>query len=302
MDAETRSTEDLIRRHWPSMTESQRLFSQLIIDEPRIVAVNSAGALGRRLGVATSTVVRAAMALGYEGYPDLQRTVQQELFERSSLVDRLNATGRDAANAPHDIVHATFAADVEALQNTMATLPVKTFDRFVNNLIKARRIYVFGLGLSHAPAHIMATGLRQLGCDARLTTGAVSDIAEDLHGAGDEDLILAIAMARYPRRTLTALEYAEKRQLMRAAITDSAASPLASRAETVLYVRQTEFRYFQSVIPTLAIVNALLAGAAVAGGEHAHDNLAQMDIEWKDSSAFQMEDPYSGNIRKPEQP
>lgn len=289
MAARDRRTEDVIKWHWESLSKSQQAFARLVIDEPHTVAVSSAGVLGRRLGISTSTVVRAATALGYEGYPDLQRTVQREQFERSSLLDRLEATERSASGSSDSVIRYTFAANVQALQDTMAGLHKRMFDRFVRMITRSRRVYVFGLGLSYAPAHVMAMGLRQAGCDARIAIGSVSDIADDLHGADGKDLLLAIAMPRYPSRTLTALDFAKQRRLARAAITDSAASPLATRSEQVLYVQQAEVGYFKSVIPTLAVVNAVVSSVAVAAGKRAHDSLALMDEEWRESFAFYTE-------------
>jgi DNA-binding MurR/RpiR family transcriptional regulator len=286
MDARNSRPEEVIQRRWDTLSSSQRRFAKLVMDDPQIVAVNSAGAVSRRLGVATSTVVRAAMALGYDGYPDLQEAVQRQVFARSNLLARLEATERTAANSPLGAVRSTFTADIDALQLTLSELDTKRLNKLVSALIRARRVYVFGLGVSYAPAYIMATGLRQLGRDARLSTGAVSDIADELHGATAEDMLLTIAMPRYPARTVQALEFAKRRRMRRGAITDNAASPLAARADHVLYVRQAEFRYFQSAVPTLSAVNALLAGIAVALNGAAHSSLALMDQEWRDSDAF----------------
>jgi DNA-binding MurR/RpiR family transcriptional regulator len=277
--------EDAVQQCWPSLTKSQRSFAEFAIKNPQIVAVTSADKVGRRLSLAASTVVRTAKTIGYPGYPQLQEAIRTELFARSGLVDRLKVTERDHTG-PIGVVRRTIEADIRMLEQTMLTLSTDTVNRVSKVLCEARRIYIFGIGLSFASAHVLAIGLRQLGHDVTLASSAPTDIADSLHNADTDDVMLAIAMPRYPKRTVAALEYAAKRGLKRIAITDNATSPLAEHADLSLYVNQTSFRYFPSAVPTLSVVNALITFTAVAGGKTARSNLATMEAEWQASGAF----------------
>jgi len=70
-------------------------------------------------------------------------------------------------------------------------------------------------------------------------------------------------------------------------------SPLAARADPVLYARPTTVRFFESVVPTVSVVNALLTGTAIAAGKDARRSIELMESEWHDSEAF-YSDPEAG--------
>lgn len=280
------SVEEIIQERWPTLSKSQQRIGQLILEDPKRIAVTSAGALGKELGIATSTVVRTATALGYAGYPEFQQALQQEIFAQPSLVDRLGATDTDALRTPEDAMQSTLMLEVAAMENTVTSQAFGAYDEFVDTLLAARRVFLMGVGVSHASAHVLTVGLRQLGVDARLVGGGATDIAEEMHGAGTEDALVAISMSRYPRRIISTLKYAAARGVKRLAITDSGLSPLAREAEAVLYARLSKPHYFQSIISTVLVINALLSTAASRGGERARASLALMDEEWQVSSSF----------------
>jgi DNA-binding MurR/RpiR family transcriptional regulator len=289
--------EDVVQQQWPSLTKSQKLFAEFAIKDPQVVAVASADKVGRRLGLSASTVVRAAQTIGYPGYPELQEAIRTELFARSRLIDRLEVTERDHTD-PIGVGHRTVEADINMLEQTILTLSADTVTQVSGALYQARRIYIYGIGLSFASAHVLTIGLHQLGHDAVLASASPTDIADALHNAGGDDLLVAIAMPRYPNRTVAALEFAGKLGLKRVAITDNATSPLAEHADLSLYVNQSSFRYFPSVVPTMSVVNALITTTAVMNAESTRSNLVTMEAEWLASGAFHHGDSGRGHLRR----
>lgn len=276
---------DAIARHWGELTATQRRFIRYAADNQEEVAVSSAGKLGERLGVSASTIVRSAIVLGYAGFPHLQRDLQQQLFSRTSLASRFDATKHEPSNSPRAVLENTFSAEMAALEATLDAISLPSFKESIRRISRARRIYTFGLGISYAPAHVLTVGLRQIGLDARIATGYGTDLAQELHGADSGDVIVVISAARYSARAVDALAFAERRKVVRLAITDSATSPLAVHSDVVLHVRRGP-RYFTSITAAVTVVNALVTAVALQGAPQARQSLALLEQEWRDSEAF----------------
>src|SRR5690606_7261934 len=97
-------------QHW-RMSRNQRTIAEYIMARPEECAFLTASELGRRVGVSESTVVRFAAAVGFAGYPELQRALQEELRQRVSSVERLEA-GREGFRQPGDPLQAVWQSDV----------------------------------------------------------------------------------------------------------------------------------------------------------------------------------------------
>ena len=65
-----------IDRSFAGMSKGQKAIALYIMQHSDKAAFMTAGALGEMAGVSESTVVRFAGALGYRGYPELQKALK----------------------------------------------------------------------------------------------------------------------------------------------------------------------------------------------------------------------------------
>lgn len=280
-------TASRIRHAYHRLSRGQRRLAQLTLEAPAIVAVSSAARVAEELGTSTSTVVRFATSLGYAGYPDFQRSLQGELFRDISTVYRLQVTRGELADqsAPAMITDA-LERDARYVLETGRLASPDEFQLCVDSINGARRVYVIGMWISHAPAYLLSIGLRFIGVDARLIGVGAGDVGDDLSDASEKDVIVAVSLHRYPTKAVAALDLAQRAHLRRIAITDDPIGSLGVRADHALYVKSGEDRFFQSVTAAVSMVNALITACAVAAQDRTQKVLADLEDNWAVTGAF----------------
>src|SRR5690606_23166248 len=168
--------------------------------------------LGLRVGVSESTVVRFATAVGFPGYPEMQRALQEKLKQRLSTVERMQA-GREAVRELSDTLQAVWRNDVTNINRTFQNLSKEDFDRAVTMIAEARRTYVIGLRTSACVALLLTTALHYLGKDAVRVDLGIGDFWERLDMAGPEDVVVGISVPRYTRWTMEMLRTVRQRRI-----------------------------------------------------------------------------------------
>jgi DNA-binding MurR/RpiR family transcriptional regulator len=249
---------DLIERikaRFSEMSDSQKALAKYLLDNVETAAFLTAGRLGAVVGVSESTVVRFAYALGYQGWPELQRVLQSIVRSKLSTVTRL----RLSAMGPSAVLaHEVLAMDLQNLKRTMDELQLDVFDKVVDALVKARNIYVLGSRSAHCLALFLAFYLQMIGRPVRVVPQGVSSIFEELFGAGPEDVVVAISFPRYSATTVQGFRYAKERGAVTVALTDSEVSPLAQLADVTLTARSHLGSFIESFVAPLSVINALV--------------------------------------------
>ena len=82
-----------------TFSKGQRRIATYILESYDKAAFLTAGALGKITQVSESTVVRFAAELGYDGYPAMQRALQEMVLNRLTSVQRIEVTDERGGTA-----------------------------------------------------------------------------------------------------------------------------------------------------------------------------------------------------------
>jgi len=249
---------DLVERlkaSYPALSEGHKRVAEYLLDNIEIAAFLTAGRLGATAGVSESTVVRFAITLGYQGWPDLQRVLAGMVRARLDTVTRLRIS---AGGGQQDTVRDVLTTDAENLERTMSGLDPGVFSQVVDALAVARDIYVLGLRSAQSLAVFLTFYLQTIGKSARLVSQGTRSAFEELDAAGAEDVVLAISFPRYSSMTVRAFQYARDLGAKTIALTDSAFSPLAQVADLTLVARTSINSFIESFVAPLSIINAII--------------------------------------------
>ena len=265
------NTQELIARLNQSgkkLSKSHRRIAECIVQHYDKAAFMTASKLGQYVGVSESTVVRFAAALGYEGYPQLQKALQELIRHRLTASQRFEMT----SDMDHSQVLAkVLKADMHNIRTTMDEIDIQVFEAAIDKILQARQIYVLGLRASAPLAQFLAHYLKYIFPNVTLVTSGISDVFEQLMRINDEDLLIGISFPRYTSRTLEALEFAKKRGAALLAITDGPLSPLHSVADLCLMAKSEMASFVDSLCAPLSLINALI----VALGQRRRQQVAQ---------------------------
>jgi DNA-binding MurR/RpiR family transcriptional regulator len=267
------------------LTPAQHRIMQYIMDQYEEAIFLTASQLARRVGVSEASVVRLAQALGFDGYPGMQKKFREGLQNRLTTVTRLEQTV-DHVGQVGDVLVKVLQEDIQNLSQTLRDLPIDIFEQAVADMQAAKRIFVVGLRGAHAPALTLATYLRFLGKQAQLLTPGHGELWDIFQGLGRTDLVVGISFPRYTRITVEILEHGRRQRARVGAITDSPLSPLARHAHWVLTAQCQLDSFIESFTAATSLVNALLTAISIQDPEKTLRILGEREALWEEKGVY----------------
>ena len=252
-----------------SFSKGQKKIANFILDSYDKAAFMTASRLGKKVGVSESTVVRFAAELGYDGYPDMQKSLQKMIRNRLTTVQRIEVTNDRLGD--QDLLSMVLQSDIEKIRLTLEELDRSSFEHAVDAIVGAKKLYIIGVRSSSAIAAFMSFYFKLIFDNVVEVTGNTSsEIFESLLRVGEGDVVIGVSFPRYSSRAIQAMNFARDRGATTIAITDSEASPLASISQYTLKARSDMASFVDSLVAPLSLVNALL----VAVSQKKNDDLA----------------------------
>lgn len=274
---------DLINRmqnDLPRFSKGQKQIARYILEHYDKAAFMTASRLGATVGVSESTVVRFATELGYDGYPHLQRALQEMIRNKLTSVQRIEVSNDRMGG--RDVLRTVLHADMDMIRMTLEEIDRAAFQGAVDALIGARRIYILGVRSSGALASFLGFYFNLLFDDVTLVhTNSASEIFEQLLRIEPGDVLLGVSFPRYSKRTLSAMQYARDRGAQVIALTDSQLSPLARVADHVLLARSDMASFVDSLVAPLSVVNALIVAVGMSRRDEIERTFNELERIWE---------------------
>lgn len=278
----------LIQQNFPKLSKGQKLIAEYIMSHYEKAAFMTAAKLGERVGVSESTVVRFAIALGYEGYPKLQKALQELIKTKLTTVQRIEMSS-DLANED-DVVRKVLKSDMDNIRATLEEIDIISFYRVVDRMMEAKSVYIIGLRTSSVLAEFLGYYLNLILEDVRVVSQGISEIYEQLFTAGGEDLVIAISFPRYSRRTVEALSFVKKQGAEILAITDSPLSPLLNYADYTLYAKSNMASFVDSLVAPMSLINALIIAVSMKEKNKVTDIFSRLEEIWGQYNIYSIKD------------
>ena len=274
-----------MEREMPTFSKGQRQIATYIINHYEKSAYMTASKLGAAVNVSESTVVRFAIELGFAGYPEFQRAMQNIIRNRLKSFQRIEVTNHLIGGG--DVLEKVLGSDMEKIKHTLDTIDRAAFDGAVDKLIAAKNIYVFGVRSSFALATTLSYSLRMVFDNVHLiqsTSG--SEVFEQMLGIGPEDVLVAISFPRYSNRVVTAVEFAHRAGADVVALTDSPSAPIAAYANQLLTAQSDMASFMDSLVAPLSIINALIVALSRKRQDDLTDRLRKLEQIWEDYDVY----------------
>lgn len=271
--------QDKIDSVYGGLSKGQKKIADFIRANYEKASFMTAASLGKTVGVSESTVVRFASHIGFDGYPEFQKHLQELVKSHLTSAQRMEA----ASNMEDgDFLDKAFASDIEMIKNTRDSLSRQAFSGSVDAINRAEKIYILGVRSSSSLAGFAAFYFSFLSENVVLVdTSAASEMFEQMFRISEKDVCIAISFPRYSNRTVKALEFAKSRGATVISITDGEMSPIAEFATYLLVAKSTMVSFVDSLVAPLSLINALIAAVAKERGDEVHSNLEALEEIWK---------------------
>lgn len=274
-----------IEDRYQKFSKGQKKLADFIREDYDKAAFLTAAKMGEEVGVSESTVVRFAMALGYDGYPGFQRALGELVRTKLNSIQRMEVTyGRISQG---EILASVLQSDIEKIKLTMEAIDHGSFEMAVDTILKARRIYVIGIRSCAPLASFLSFYLNLIGPNVTaVTTNSSSEIFEQLIRIGEEDVIIGISFPRYSMRTLKALEFASNRKAKVITLTDSVHSPMTLYSSCNLIARSDMASIVDSLVAPLSVVNALVVALCMKKQKEVISTLETLEQIWDEYQVY----------------
>jgi DNA-binding MurR/RpiR family transcriptional regulator len=240
-----------------SLNGAQKRLGHYLQTDSSALLLSNVGDLARAVGVSKATVVRFAKSLGYKGFPELRREIQQEMRRKLRAADRMEETFAELDN-DENIFAKLIKRDIQLLEETLQAASFPDFHKAVEIIMRARKVFLIGLNASMALAYLLHFRLVRVKKEAHwiFLTGGTS-LLEQLAFMSKADVLIAIDFLQVPREVQTALQHAKKVEASILGITDFPTSPIARAADVCLYAKRGLHTTVNSLTPAFSLVNAL---------------------------------------------
>lgn len=265
------------------LSKSHRRIAECIVTHYDKAAFMTASRLGEYVGVSESTVVRFAAALGYDGYPQLQKALQELIRHRLTASQRFEMT----TDMDHtQVLSKVMKADIQNIRATLDELDLNVFEEVVERFLEAKQIYVLGLRSSAPIAQFFGHYLSFIFPNVHVVTSGISDVFEQLSRIGEDDLLVSISFPRYTSRTIEVMELARKRGASLVAITDGPLSPLHAAADLCLMAKSDMASFVDSMAAPLSLINALIVALGQRRRQQVAEYFEQVEQIWSDYNVY----------------
>lgn len=276
---EKRDLISLIQQKFTKLSKGQKLIAQYILSNYDKAAFMTAAKLGDTVGVSESTVVRFANALGFEGYPLLQKSLQELIKTKLTTVQRVEMSKEYSSDWA--ILKKVLRSDIENIKGTLDEIDAQSFEGIINKILTSRKIYIVGLRSSAAIGEYLSFYLNLILDNVVLVNYGISDVFEQILKVGKEDLVIGISFPRYSKRTFELLNYAREQGAEIVSLTDSHLAPIATISDNTLITRSNMASFVDSLVAPLSVANALIVAVGMRKKDEIKEYFDRLEYIWK---------------------
>ncbi len=269
-----------------TFSKGQKLIANYILQSYDKAAFTTASRLGKTVGVSESTVVRFAVELGFDGYPSMQRTLQELVRNKLTSVQRIEVANDRIGN--QDVVSTVLQADIDTLRKTSETLDRREMNESVELILQAKRIYIIGVRSSTAIADFLNFYFRNIFENVSLVSStSTSEMFEQMLRVGKGDVVIGISLPRYSSRTVKTMQYAKDCGAATIAITDKPDAPAGKLADHVLVAKSDMVSIVDSLVAPMSVVNALIVAVSRRREEQVSTTFKNLERLWDEYDVYE---------------
>ena len=278
-----------INKNYSKMSKGQKLLANYIADNYEKAVFFTAAKMGEIVGVSESTVVRFAMSLGYKGYPEFQKALEELVYNKLNTAQRMDVTYGKISQS--EILENVLKSDAEKIKNTLEKIDHSAFELAVDTILNARNIYVIGIRSCAPLASFLSFYLNLMFDNVHLLqTNSASEIFEQMLRINEDDVIIGISFPRYSMRTLKALEFANNRSAKVITITDSVHSPMNLYSSCNLIADSDMASIVDSLVAPLSVINSLIVALCAKKQKEVAKTLTTLEEIWDEYQVYEKDE------------
>ena len=279
----------LLQENEASFSKGQKRIAHYITESYDKAAFMTANRLAKTVGVSESTVVRFAVDLGFDGYPTMQKAMQEMVLNRLTSVQRLEVASDRIGD--QDVLSMVIQSDIDKLRRTGELVNRDEFQACVDAVLGAKRVYILGVRSTAPLANFLGYYLNYMFNNVHIVTASgTGEMFENVVGMKADDVVIAFSFPRYSSSVVKAAQYCRSTGAEVIAITDNQESPLGQCATHVLCAKSDMVSLVDSLVAPLSVVNALIVAIAAKREKELHRTFEELEHIWEKYHVYQKRD------------
>ena len=279
----------ILQKKEATFSKGQKRIAKYITEAYDKAAFMTASKLGKTVGVSESTVVRFAVDLGFDGYPSMQKAMQEMVLNRLTSVQRIEVANDRLGD--QDVISTVLHSDMEKLRQTGETISREDFSAAVNAILQAKRIYILGVRSAAPLANFLGYYLNYMFNNVHVVTGSgVGEMFEKIVGVNSQDVVIAFSFPRYSASTTRGAQYCRSTNATVIGVTDSKLSPLGQCCDHVLVAKSDMVSLVDSLVAPLSVVNALIVAIAAKREKELSQTFANLEKIWEEYDVYEKQE------------
>ena len=275
----------LIESVMPTLSKGKKKIALTVLSDYDKVAYMTAAKLSEMVGVSESTVVRFAIELGFDRYPEFQHAVQELVRAKLTPNQRIRIAEERLVGV--NPIENVMTSDAEKIKYTMHSIDRTAFSAAIDAIVSAENVYIFGVRSSAFLAGFFNFNLGMIQDNVRLVQPtSSSEVFEQILEIGKRDVLIAISFPRYSAKIVNAVKYARSRNATIIALTDSVQSPLAEHANCLLTAQSDMASFVDSLVAPLSIIDALLVAVTQRRGDEVRERFDRLERVWDEYDVY----------------
>ncbi|BEP29047.1 MurR/RpiR family transcriptional regulator [Helicovermis profundi] len=273
-----------IEENYIRLSKGQKRIAEYILENYNKVAFMTASVLGDIVGVSESTVVRFANALGYDGYPKLQKGLQESIKTKLTTVQRFELSKEN--DPSENYIKKIMSYDINNIKKTIDMLDEDLIKKIGDSIHSAKRVYILGMRSSSVLANYLGFYLNFIREDVNIISIGVQDVFDYLFKIGEDDLLIAISFPRYAKQTFEIVNFAKSRKAKLVGLTDSELSPLYQLVDDCLIAKYNMNTFIDSLVAPMSLINALIISLSIENKDSVEKNFNDLENLWNEYKIY----------------
>ncbi|MBB6451037.1 DNA-binding MurR/RpiR family transcriptional regulator [Geomicrobium halophilum] len=264
-----------IKENISDLTTAQRSVADYILKNPYEVAFFTVDQLALHVGTSTTTIMRLAFNLGYSGYSEFQKGLQEILRSQTAPHARLESNLKNIEN--DDLWWNTINHHINQVQQMTEQISREQLDKVTQNIISARQIFCTSVRSGLPVGQYLTHGLNRTLGNCKMIMADSSDWVDDVISMESTDLIIATSFPRYAKRIIDFVKTAKTQGVQIVAITDNYSAPIVDDADIILPCDSSSLAFHNSPIGAMVVADYLINATARRGFEKTKQRLNEVN-------------------------
>lgn len=252
-----------IRQGMAILNRSERKVSEYILENPKGILHMPIAKLSERTNTSEATIIRMCRSLNFEGYRDLKLSVAAALPQKSTIEHKYQDISAEASLS--ETIQQIASNNIYSIKNTLAVNDEKDIKKVIQELNRARRISIVGIGASAIVALDFEQKLKRINKWCEVLIDSHSQLVS-VTNLNEDDVLFAISYSGETKEIINTVSIAKENNIKIISLTEYSNNTLQKLSNINLFVSSTE-NFIRSAatasrISQLTLIDIIFTGLA----------------------------------------